>query len=86
MSTSGLVKRDVVLRILAGHGVLIFAQDDGNLLLVSHACPDDPEIIWLGDQVPRKIIHGLSRRYHIAIAHFYNADDSTEPPPANADC
>jgi hypothetical protein len=72
MSETGEVDREVVIAVLQANGVDVHGQQEGPADMLVLAKGDRIEGQRLPKMVNRKMIHYLSRQFHIPIHYFYN--------------
>lgn len=69
MGDEGSVGREIVIKVLRSHSVEVSPQQDGMYLLVKENLIEERK---LHDQIGRKQLHYLARKFDVPIHHFYN--------------
>lgn len=69
MVDDGSVNRDSVIHVLTAVDSISTAVNGDRITVVKNGVP---EVTFLPESVPRKMLHMFARKYGIEIAFFYN--------------
>ena len=72
MANTGAVKRDIVIMVLRAHGVDISQQESGPGGMLVLAKDELVEARILPDDVGRRLLQYLQRKFRVPVHHFYN--------------
>jgi len=67
----GSVPQATVIEVLKSSGVSVREEEEGRVILVIH---EIPEVLIFSENVPRRMIHYISRKYGVQIQYFYHPD------------